>query len=268
MVKDKRVSAQTELTTPHKNFSVGTPVTKMGIFDHPSKGHITFPDVNSIKLILEIARKNIESAKIFLKKMNDPLIDVTTRMDQVDQAKSIEGKNFIHTKGHILEKIFMLNADEKEHFDFFENCIVGITFCFTALECFANLTIPDDYVYQYKEKVPLWGLKFLKIRKKINLHRDDKKLDLNTKLGIILPKIFNVETPKGKSLWGEYKKMEKLRNSIIHFKKVNLTKVKCEEFNESLYAKLLLGEFINAYDTTIELIEYYYQNTEKPNWLD
>jgi len=263
--KDQRVLAQTELTTPHENFPIGSPVTLMGLFEHKTIGHIAFPDVNSIKLILEISKKNIEESKCFLKKFKEPLIDVTARMDQIE---STQGKNLIKTKKHHFAKISMLNANEKEHFDFFENCIVGITFCFTALECFANLTIPDDYTYEYEEYVPFLGLKFFKIKKKKSLHRDDRRLDLNTKLGIILPRIFGVETPKGKNLWEKYINLKKLRDKIIHFKKANLPKTKQEEFNKSLYSQFLMGEFIDAYDKTFELIQYYYQKTEKPNWLN
>ncbi len=265
MTKDPRVSAQTESTKPYKNFTVGTPVTKAGLFEHPKKGHIAFPDVNSIKLILEIAKNNIDTAKNFLKKFDADLIDVTKRMERVD---SIEGKHTIHTKGHALDKVSMLKANEKEHFNFFENCIIGITFCYTALECFANLTIPDDYVYHYEKCVPFLGIKFLKIKRKQSLTRDDNKLDLNTKLGVILPEIFGVETPKGKFLWGRFKEIKKLRDKIIHFKKANLTKTEREEFNKSLYSQFLIGEFTDFYDKTFELIGYYYENTQKPNWLN
>lgn len=265
MAKDKRVSAQTELTKPHKNFPVGTPITKTGIFEHPTKGHIAFPDVNSIRLILEVAKKNIDAAKNFLEKFDAQLIDVTNRVMQVG---SKEGKHLIHTKEHTLKKVSMLKANEKDHFDFFENCIVGITFCLTALECFANLTIPDNYIYHYEERVPFLGLKFFKIKKKKSLDRDDRRLDLNTKLGIILPEIFGVETPKGKFLWEKYVNLKKLRDKIIHFKKANLTRTEQEEFNKSLYSQFLMGDFADAYDKMFELIEYYYQKTEKPKWLN
>lgn len=264
MTKDPRISAQTELTKPHKNFPVGTPVTKTGLFEHPEKGHISFPDVNSIKLILEIAKKNIDAAKNFLKIFDDPLIDVTSRMMQVG---SKEGTHIIHTKGHTLKKVSMLRANEKEHFDFFENCIMGITFCYTALECFANLTIPDDYVYHYEKRVPFLGIKFFKIKRTESLARDDNRLDLNTKLGIILPEIFGIETPKGKFLWERFIELKKLRDKIIHFKKANLTKTEREEFNKSLYSQFLIGEFADFYDNTFWLIQYYYEKKEKPSWL-
>ncbi|MBU1146574.1 hypothetical protein KKD80_03450 [Patescibacteria group bacterium] len=265
MNKDKRASAQTELVKPYKNFSVGTPLIKSGIFEHPTRGYIAFPDPNSIKLILEIARKNIEAATIFLKKIDGLLIDITSRMGQVTGK---EGKHIIHTKECALKKVSMLRADEKEHFDFFENCITGVTFCYTALECFVNLTIPDDYLYHYEERVSLFNFKFLKIKKRRSLSRDDRRLDLSTKLGIILPEILGVKTPKGEALWERYVNLKKLRDKIVHFKKRNLTRVRQDEFNESLYAEFLSGGFIDVYDQTIKLIEYYYRSSKKPSWLE
>jgi hypothetical protein len=165
-------------------------------------------------------------------------------------------------------KISTLDANETEHFNFFEDCIIGITFCYSALECFANITIPDSYTYTYKDKKYFLGIKFFKYHVSKFMHRDDRLLDLSTKLCIILPEIFEVDSPKGNFLWEQFVKLKKLRNDIIHFKKVNLKREEKDIFDESIYKQFFLGEFTSFYDSTVELMRHYYKNKTKADWLD
>lgn len=95
-------------------------------------------------------------------------------------------------------------------FDFFEQFAAHVVFAFTALESLTNEIIPEDYSYTTVE-----GRTGQIIYSREEIER---YVSLDEKLLQVLPSALNVESPKGLHIWGEYKKLKKVRNRIIHLK--------------------------------------------------
>jgi hypothetical protein len=104
--------------------------------------------------------------------------------------------------------------DQSQLFDFLENSISHSVFAFTALEAFANESIPNDFKYTFRAEKT--GEEKVYIKDEI-----ERKINLDEKLHIILPNIYNVPSPKGKKVWGHYKEIKKVRDRIIHLKSID-----------------------------------------------
>jgi hypothetical protein len=99
-------------------------------------------------------------------------------------------------------------------FDYFEAFASHVVFSFTALEAFANESIPTDFEYQSEKKC-----------KSIVLAKPDieRNINLDEKLHLVLPRALGVTTPKGKKSWQQYKLLKGMRDRIIHLKTIDRT---------------------------------------------
>jgi hypothetical protein len=104
--------------------------------------------------------------------------------------------------------------NQKALFDFLEELISHVVFSFTALEAFANEVIPDKFTYTFV--VERTGEKRTYGKDEI-----ERRINLDEKLGIVLPKVFALTSPKGGSLWENYKTIKKARDRVIHLKSVD-----------------------------------------------
>ena len=149
--------------------------------------------------------------------------------------------------------------DDASFFDLLEKRMVAIVFAYTALESFANESIPSDYIFRRE--------------------RDDKKcmeeykkeqaeiLSLDTKLNYVLPSIYSVKPPKGFSVWHKYIFIKKVRDRIIHMKSKDRRPTSVND--ETIWKELLNNLHVNvAIDAKI-IIGYYLKNASpKPRWFD
>ena len=101
---------------------------------------------------------------------------------------------------------------------------MSLIFIYTAVEAFSNIAIPPDYEIErinHKKVKEIWG--------KENIERWKSTSE---KIGDILPDIFKIENPKNEKFWSNFKKLEEIRNDIIHQKTIkNNTDVYSEYFN-------------------------------------
>ena len=104
--------------------------------------------------------------------------------------------------------------NQERLFDYLEDSISHVVFSFTALEAFANEVIPDKFTYTFTMD---------RTGEKRTYGKDDieRRINLDEKLGIVLPQIFDLKTPKGGSLWEKYKIIKKARDRVIHLKSVD-----------------------------------------------
>jgi hypothetical protein len=84
-----------------------------------------------------------------------------------------------------------------------------IVFSHTALGSFANEEIPRDYIHHHKIR---------KLFAALTKNSIERQINLDTKLGDILPKAMKVETPKGTAVWADYRRLKDDRDRIIHLK--------------------------------------------------
>lgn len=140
-------------------------------------------------------------------------------------------------------------------YNFFEKCMISTTFSYQALEAFCNHSIIT------KLKVPLV---VKRKNKKVQMTPQEIERNLSTseKLSSILPKLFNVPTPKGKKPWEPYKKLQSARDSTIHLKTFD----QYATYNESLFVRFLDGEFKEYPSATAGILRHFIREGQ-PRWL-
>lgn len=142
-------------------------------------------------------------------------------------------------------------------FDILEKRMGAIVFAYSALEAFANRSIPEEYVFEQLSNNK-------KCTEKYTKEQIENFLSLDTKLGTILPEIFSVKSPKGINLWSQYCDLRKLRNRIIHLKKDDTQKTTPEV--KTLWTDLMDQRLLNHAVITKNIIEYFLKNN-RPRWL-
>lgn len=148
-------------------------------------------------------------------------------------------------------------------FDYFESCMISVTFSVQALEVFCN-TVIVDYL---KGTLPIKEHQKIK-----NLNSNDiqkrKSLSLTNKLDDILPRILSIPSPKDNSeeLWEELSNLLRTRNTTIHMKSYDV-------FNGSQIDKeTLFYEFFQndpAYypQCSLRIIQYFSESMGNPMWI-
>jgi hypothetical protein len=95
-------------------------------------------------------------------------------------------------------------------YDYFEEIINALVMSYTAIECMANICIPDEFEYTYtKRKGETITLSKLDI---------ERKLQLKEKLENVIPTALSINSPIGESWWNHFIRLEEIRNEIIHTK--------------------------------------------------
>jgi hypothetical protein len=145
-----------------------------------------------------------------------------------------------------------------ELFNFFEQCMVAVTFSFQALEVYANHTISRNL----RESIEV---KRGKNKVQLSPRELESQLSTDEKLSSILPRILNMPTPKGKQVWKKYKVLKDTRDATIHLKSYGLKSI-----NES-ENQLLFFQFLNIdplqYPKAAEAMVRYFQKENTPRWL-
>ena len=130
--------------------------------------------------------------------------------------------------------------------NYLEQIQTALVFGYTALETFANLSIPDNYEYKKINKSK--GIHEVYVKEAI-----ERWLSLKEKIQYILPNIYKADKVDTKKWWGLFSNLEKLRNNIIHQKSVHSTEYYKCYFKESIFdickcPKEVLKFFYNAHE--------------------
>ena len=102
--------------------------------------------------------------------------------------------------------------DDVIAFDALELIATSVISAYTAIEVFCNDSIPEPHEFWHQK------------RSEVILEKSAKKdieryFSTERKLNDILPDIYKVNTPKGKSpVWVSYKKLKECRDGLIHVK--------------------------------------------------
>lgn len=180
----------------------------------------SFHAPNNVSIFVSIAKRELNiSRRIY----QETVVEKTTKKKDF----SLEEKD--------LSKLYT-------YFEHVQTCVVCV---YTAIEALANVAIPNGYEYKSKSPkgvVELWD--------KEAIERWFKTSDKYTKL---LPDILKIESPASKGFWSNFKKLEDIRNEIIHQK----TSVSKSTDVDSKYLHVLLDEKIfQLIDSAFELISY------------
>jgi len=149
-------------------------------------------------------------------------------------------------------------------FDYFEYCMITVTFSFQALETFCNRTIADKvegtYNLQRRDGT----------KKTVAAIELEREASTEEKLATVLPAILSMKTPKGKRVWQNFLKVKRARDSTIHLKSIDQyhhqysTK---DSGRDTLFYQFLNNEPTDFPKASIEMIKYFVSVKEIPRWL-
>lgn len=191
----------------------------------PKNKKIEYFVPNNIALLLSISRKSLKSAEVMYKevflKYNEDINN-----NKVDE----------------LWKNCTLVSD------YIELMQTSIVFGYTALEAFANISIPDEYIYISKPNSK-------GIREQLDKQAIERWLRLQDKLAIVLPDIYQSNKLTAQKYWSHFLLLEEHRNNIIHQKSIDRTSFFVEYFKPKIFEVLKTPEKIIRFYHDVNIIK-------------
>ncbi|MFH4870266.1 hypothetical protein [Vibrio diabolicus] len=172
---------------------------------------------NNIALLLSTSRSALEDAE---KLYHQTLLE---RGGSEDKTKLAELWNNCFLVSNYIEKIQ-----------------TSIVFAYTALEAFANISVPDGYIYTTEKNNK-------GIKEQFDREALERWLSLKDKLDLVLPKIYNCDKASKQGFWGHFLLLEDFRNKIIHQKSIESTSFYYEYFKPSIFKVLRVAETLICY---------------------
>lgn len=183
----------------------------------------------------------VDNIEISFSTPNNISLFINISKRELNIAKRIFGKLLKTTKKEI-----NINNDELSTlFNYLEHIQTCIICTYTAIEALANITIPEDYKYT---KTNSRGIEEIYNKKSI-----ERYTPTSEKYTKIIPDILKIQTPLEQSFWSKFKKLENIRNEIIHQK---TSKEKDKDVDSSYLAPLLEKEIFEIIESGYHLITY------------
>lgn len=171
-------SPWTGITSPK-----GTRVTVVSVIQLTKKKLLTIPIPNATALMLNASARAFESAHAL--------------RDASGINKSLKrGVSFI---------------SEADALDYIERMIESIILAYSAIEAFANESIPSDFVCTRHKSSDV-------LLEASNKESIERHVSTDEKLTVVLPEVLGCQSPKGKHCWQNYKQLKISRDRIIHMK--------------------------------------------------
>jgi hypothetical protein len=102
-------------------------------------------------------------------------------------------------------------ASEVDALDYIERMIESIVLAYSAIEAFANESIPSDFIYARHKNSDV----LLEAASKETVER---QVSTDEKLTSVLPAVLGCNSPKGTQCWQSYKQLKDSRDRIVHMK--------------------------------------------------
>jgi hypothetical protein len=143
-------------------------------------------------------------------------------------------------------------------FDFFESCMVAVITSFQAIEVFSNTVISKTLkgTYQLKRKKAWYTVTGEEL---------ERQASTDEKIGVILPKLLNVTTPKGKANWQSYLELKEARDATVHMKSQDAYTRKGID-RESLFFQFFRRDPREFPKIAFQIIEYFLPADALPRW--
>lgn len=150
----------------------------------------------------------------------------------------------------------VINDSHTVLFDYFEECMSAVTFSFQALELFCNHAISRHM----KEGMEI---KRKKKREFLSPSELERQLSTDEKLAVVVPKVLNTSTPKGKVPWESFKRLKQARDATIHMKYSDQQVMD----KDTLFFQFLNTENVYIYpEATAQMLRWFTKDKE-PRWL-
>lgn len=161
----------------------GTRITVVSVVQLAKKKLLTVPIPNATASMLNAAAIAYESAR---RLRTDNNIDKSLKKDVS----------------------FRSETDALNHI---ERMIESIVLSFSAIEAFANESIPADFIYARHKNSEI-------LLEAANKKTIERFLSIDEKLTSVLPEVLGCKSPKGTRCWRDYKELKDARDRIIHMK--------------------------------------------------
>ncbi|HEX9002673.1 MAG TPA: hypothetical protein VGB07_22390 [Blastocatellia bacterium] len=218
----------------------GTPVYLVTTTTNPKKQPVSFVTPSAVALALSVAmRVSVEAESLASKLQFEEVVTPTGK------GKSVK------------------NQDLGLLYDYFEHCMIAVTFSFQALETYCNHVIVDKLKYNFS----LQRRDGIKSFTPAELERG---VSTEEKLSVVLPSLLGVGTPKGKKVWQDFVTLKRARDSTIHLKSSDQypntppTNIVDEE---NLFFQFLNKKPKDFPKSAIHLIKYFLDQKELPRWF-
>ena len=189
----------------------------------------SFRTPNNIAICLNVGNREYEMAKLLYSGIIYPKLGI--------------GKN----------KIIFEDSELDLLYNYFEHIQTSLIFIYTAVEAFANVAIPEAFTHEKlnnKKVKEIWGKEQI-----------ERWLSTTEKICDILPVVLGVNSPKGEPFWTDFKKLEEIRNNIIHQKTISNevsinSKFLSDFFDERIFRIIYAG---------YQMIEYFCNKSAVPH---
>jgi hypothetical protein len=248
---DWRFHAVTRIVKPLPDEGPGKPATEAGAAIHVIRAmqgrdgtEFSFTDFSSVALSLNVA------------------ISAEARAQQL--RASIEPVE-IHARAGMYRSIAPENTSA--FFDFIEQCMIAATFSYQALEAYCNFVIQDKLTATFPIEREFNGQKQIVQWRAEEIER---KCSTELKLAEIVPKLLGMGSPKGKAVWASFKKLQRVRNDIIHLKYADQRGAAMypnHVDSNSVFFRLVNGEIADLPRTAVEILNYFTKHPGTPRWL-
>lgn len=203
---------------------------EMDSIDFP-KNPFEFFAPNNVGMLLSISQRYKASAKdLYNKKINPNTVKHSYIETDKDKKKFLQDKSIVAA-------------------DYIELIQISIVFAYTAIESFANLSIPENYKYEVKLK----NKGITEVYDKVAIER---WVSLSDKISKILTDVYSTSKIESNKFWSHLKSLEKHRHSIIHQKSINRTEFYKEYFKEKIFQQI---------DSAQNVLQFFYDAHSKEN---
>jgi hypothetical protein len=148
-------------------------------------------------------------------------------------------------------------------YDYFEYCMIAVTFSFQALETFSNHTIASRLKGTY-------NLRRRDGTRTVTHMELEREASTEEKLATVLPDILGKKSPKGGTVWQNFVKVKRARDSTVHLKSLDQypnqhSKVGTEQ--DTLFYQFLNNDPTDFPKASIRVIKYFVSLEQIPRWL-
>lgn len=189
----------------------------------------------------------ISGAAVHFYTPNNVSIFLSSAKKELAKSNSIYKSLFGKINKSKNKRFKLSDKDLPRLYNYFESIQVAIVSMYTAIESFANICIPNDFIYEKKNQKG--------IKESYDKELIERYIPTSEKIDKILPIILECESPKGGKLWQDFKSLELLRNDIIH-PKTNKRNKEIKE-DSSFLCKLLADGFISQVSSGFSMISYF-----------
>jgi hypothetical protein len=147
--------------------------------------------------------------------------------------------------------------DHTSLFDFFEAFVAEVIFAFSAIEAFANESIPPGFSYTTLNNK----------KESVTLTKDEieRNISLDEKLKKVLPQAHSVSSPAGAKPWQRFKELKKVRDRLIHLKSVDRRASGPED--QTIWGLMLMERRQNFAQSAREVIGAYGTLVKDRRWF-